>query len=101
MSRVALLVGMLVVPVLLLWLGSRVRHASAAERGLFWGAVAGQVMSMVCGVWASLVPAITWGPEDRIRGVVALWGYVMLPAVGGLIGFLYGRAGRRSDHGNQ
>lgn len=90
-GRIALLVGLLVVPVVLLWLGSRVRHAEPGERGFFWGAVTGQVLSMVVGAWAAMAPAVMWSAADRFRGLLALWGYVLFPVVCGVIGYIRGR----------
>lgn len=87
----AMLAGIFVVPAGLLWLGHRLRRRSEAARRAFWGALFGHLAAMVCAHFA-LLPAEEWSGDDRLRGALGLWSFLVLPLVGALVGLLSRRA---------
>ncbi|HEX2080518.1 MAG TPA: hypothetical protein VHG08_22635 [Longimicrobium sp.] len=80
-SRLALVVGLFVVPALLLWLGHRMRRQSAARRRVFWGAVIGYLAGMLVTLVAIHYPAVLW-TGGGWRTAVVHWGMVVGTAVG-------------------
>ena len=86
----AMLAGIFLVPAALLWLGHRLRRRSARIRAVFWGAVIGHVAAMAC-AHVALMPPEEWSPDDRLRGALGFWSFLVLPVVGGLVGFLRSR----------
>jgi len=84
----AMLVGILIMPAALLWLGHRLRRRSARVRGAFWGAMTGHVAAIILGMTFGMIPPEEWMPDDRMRGAFALWSFLVLPLVGGVIGWL-------------
>lgn len=91
-SRLALLAGLFIVPVLLLWLGHRLRRATPTRRRVFWGATIGYLAGMVVTLIAIHYPAVLWAGGDW-RTAVVHWGMVVGVAVGaGGAGILRARA---------
>lgn len=90
----AMLVGILVVPAGLLWLGHRLRRRSPAARAVFWGAIVGHVVAIVLGMTFGMLPPEEWAPGDRMRGALGLWSFLVLPLAGGVLGWLRGRSTR-------
>jgi hypothetical protein len=84
MARVALLLGLLVVPMLLLWLGHRLRDRSAVQRGAFWGGVTGHTAALIIALVALHYPPVTF--TSGIRSAVALWGMIALGVAGAAVG---------------
>ena len=84
----AMLLGVFVVPTALLWLGHRLRRRRAAARGAFWGAMAGHLAAIVLGLTFGMLPPEEWSPDDRVRGAVAFWSFLVLPLLGGVAGWL-------------
>jgi hypothetical protein len=83
----AMLLGVFVVPTALLWLGHRLRRRSARARAVFWGAVIGHIAAMAC-AHVALMPAEEWSPDDRLRGALGLWSFLVLPLLGGAVGWM-------------
>lgn len=89
LALTALLAGMFVVPVVMLWLGHRLRRRSARARGGFWGAVAGHTLGMLASVAAMHVPAILWAGGDA-RTIVVYGGMLIGAIAGAAIGWMAG-----------
>ncbi len=90
----ALLVGMFIVPVGLLWLGHRLRRRTAPSRDVFWGAVAGHTLGMLASLAAMHVPAVLWAGGDA-RTIIVHWAMLVGALAGGAIGWMMGA--RRED----
>jgi len=82
MGRLALLVGLFVAPAVLLWLGQRLRDASAARRGAFWGGITGHTAALVLTTIAAMAPPIVWTGGGLLRELVVHWS-LLAGAVGG------------------
>lgn len=82
----AMLLGVFVVPMALLWAGHRMRRRSARWHAAFWGALVGHVVALVVAPVAAMTPAEAWMPTDALRGAVGLWAWLVLPVVGGVVG---------------
>lgn len=89
-GTLAMLVGIFGVPLVLLWMGHRLRRRPARWRQAFWGAIAGHIAAIVIGSIAAMVPPEEWGAGDLWRGFFALWSFAVLPAFGALIGWMRG-----------
>lgn len=94
LSLLALLTGLFVVPVALLWMGHRLRRRPAAWRGAFWGAVAGHALGMLVTVAALHYPPVPWG-EGGVRSVLVHGAMLLGAVLGGAIGWMMGA--RRTD----
>lgn len=90
---VAMLVGLFVVPVVLLWNGHRLRRRSPVRRRMFWGALTGYGVAAVAALSASMKPAAMWAPVDTVRGFLGFWSLLVFAVVGAMIGAIW----RRSD----
>jgi len=66
-ERVALLIGLIVIPVLLLMAGHRFRDRTPRQRSLFWGALLGHTTGLLLTVTLTMLPPIWWhgGPMWR------------------------------------
>lgn len=80
MARLAFLVGIVVVPGLLVWLGHRLRDRTPRQRRAFWGGVIGHSTALAIALVALHYPPVLWTGE--IRMLLALW----LMLLGGAIG---------------
>lgn len=90
-ERVALLAGLFAVPVLLLWLGHRLRDRTARQQGAFWGGVTGHAVGLTVTLVAAVKPAVWWAGGPFLRDFAVHW-TPMLLAIGGLaIGALLSR----------
>ncbi len=85
-SRVALLIGLFVAPAVLLWLGQRLRDASATRRGAFWGGITGHTLALVATALAAMAPPIVWTGGGLLRELVVHWSLVAGAVVGTAIG---------------
>jgi peptidoglycan biosynthesis protein MviN/MurJ (putative lipid II flippase) len=85
----ALLAGMFIVPIVLLWLGHRLRRRSDRSRGVFWGAVAGHTLGLLASVAAMHVPAVPWAGGDA-RTTIVHWGMLIGAVAGGATGWMVG-----------
>ncbi|MBW3572392.1 MAG: hypothetical protein KY467_14920 [Gemmatimonadetes bacterium] len=95
-SRLALLAGLFVVPVLLLWLGHHLRRRPPAWPPVFWGAVIGYVAGMLVMLVAIHYPPVLWA-SGGWRTAAVHWGMVVGAGVGAVVGRL--TRGRRGDLG--
>ena len=86
MARAALLIGLLVVPMLLLWLGHRLRDRSAVQRGAFWGGVTGHTAALIIALVALHYPPVML--TGGVRSAAALWAMMALGAGGAALGAL-------------
>lgn len=86
MARAAFLVGLLVVPALLLWLGHRLRDRSATQRGAFWGGVIGHTAAILVAVTLLHYPPVMWTGHPR-AGIV-MWVMLVGAALGAAVGAL-------------
>ncbi|HEX2208794.1 MAG TPA: hypothetical protein VHG93_14035 [Longimicrobium sp.] len=59
-SRIALVIGLFVVPAVLLWLGHRLRRQTDARRRVFWGATVGYLLGMLATLLAIHYPPVLW-----------------------------------------
>ena len=89
LSLLALLAGLFIVPVVLLWLGHRLRRRTAPSRSAFWGAVAGHTLGMLASVAAMHVPAVLWAGGGA-RTMIVHWGMLAGAIAGGAIGWMMG-----------
>jgi hypothetical protein len=78
--------GLLVMPMLLLWLGHRLRDRSAIQRGAFWGGVIGHTTALIIALVALHYPPVML--TGGMRSAVALWAMVALGAAGAALGAL-------------
>ena len=63
-SRLALVIGLFVVPTLLLWLGHRLRRQTDARRRVFWGATIGYGLGILLMLVAIHYPPVLWKGGD-------------------------------------
>lgn len=91
MSRIAFLIGGLIVPALLLWLGHRLRDRSAVQRGAFWGGVIGHSGAILVALAVLHYPPVMWTGE--LRAAIAMWVMLLGAAAGAGAGALRGRSG--------
>ncbi|HEX6135435.1 MAG TPA: hypothetical protein VFZ24_15805 [Longimicrobiales bacterium] len=80
MTRAAFLIGLLVVPTLLLWLGHRLRDRSPAQRRAFWGGVIGHTIALIVALALLHYPPVLWTSD--LREAVAL-GVMLAGGAGG------------------
>jgi len=93
-TRVVMLAGVFIVPALLLTVGHRLRRRAPRVHGVFWGAIVGHVIALAVGTVAAMTPAEAWAPTDTMRGALAVWSFLVLPASGALLGWLRGGAAK-------
>lgn len=86
MGRLALVIGLFVAPAALLWLGQRLRAASAARRGAFWGGITGHTLALVLTTIAAMAPPIVWTGGGLLRELIVHWSLVIGAAVGAAVG---------------
>jgi Mg/Co/Ni transporter MgtE len=72
-ERVALLIGLFVVPALLLALGNRLRRRTPLWRRVFWGGVTGHTLGLVVTVAATLWPPVWWHQGPFWRDAAVHW----------------------------
>ena len=82
----AFLVGLFVVPGILLWYSHHLRKRSPRARAIFWGAVIGHCVAGFLAVILGMIPPEAWTSEETIRGFAGLWGLLLFPLLGALIG---------------
>jgi L-cystine uptake protein TcyP (sodium:dicarboxylate symporter family) len=80
-SRLALVIGLFVVPAVLLWLGHRMRRHSDVRRRVFWGATIGYVLGMLLMLAAIHYPPVLWAGGGW-RTTAVHWGMVVGAVVG-------------------
>jgi hypothetical protein len=96
-SLAALLIGLFIVPLVLLWMGQRLRRRTAAWRGMFWGAVIGHALGMLATVGAMHLPPVLWSGSDA-RTAAVHWAMLLGAVLGAAMGWMMGRAkGARAE----
>jgi hypothetical protein len=85
-ERVALLFGLFIAPLILLYLGQRLRERSERARRRFWGGVIGHVAGMLVATVAMLAPPIWWAGGSFARDFAVHWSMLIGFALGLLIG---------------
>jgi hypothetical protein len=88
-TNAALLVGLVVVPALLLWIGHRLRDRTPTQKGAFWGGVIGHSLAMIVAIVALHVPGVVW--TGGAREMLAFWSMLLGGAVGAVIGAMRAR----------
>ena len=86
----AMLAGLFIVPVALLYLGHRLRRRSRRARAIFWGALIGHTLGALFATWYSMIPPEVWTSSDTTRGFFGFYGMLVMSIVGGLIGLVAG-----------
>jgi hypothetical protein len=89
LTNSALLLGLVVVPALLLWLGHRLRDRTPTQKGAFWGGVIGHTIAMIVAIYALHVPGVIW--TGGARELLAFWSMLLGGAVGAALGGLRAR----------
>ena len=90
-SLLGLLVGLFGVPVVLLWLGHRLRRRPPRARAVFWGATIGYGLGLLLMLVAIHYPPVLWEGAD-LRTWVVHWGMVIGALVGATIGTIMGKS---------
>lgn len=88
LNLVAFLAGLFVVPIVLLWLGYRLRRRSPRARRAFWGGVVGYCIAGTLAVIGGMIPPEAWGSGETMRGLVGFWGMLVLPVIGAVVATL-------------
>lgn len=97
----ALLAGLLVAPMLLLWLGHRLRRRSARLRRVFWGGVVGHTLGMLVTLVAAHYPPVFWG-GDGWRAAAVHASMLVGASLGAAAGAVRGwRSRRTTEPGGQ
>jgi hypothetical protein len=91
----AMLLGVFIVPVALLWGGHRMRRRSPRWHTVFWGAIAGHVFEIVAGSMAAMIPPEEWNASDTWRGLLGFWSFLVAPLLGAAIAALTSGKRRR------
>ena len=92
----AMLAGAFGVPMVLLWLGHRLRRRPRRWQGAFWGALIAHLIAMPIAAVAAMTPPAEWTPGDTMRGLLGLWLLLLAPLIGAAIGATAaGRSERR------
>jgi hypothetical protein len=92
MARAAFLIGAFIVPVVLLWLGHRLRDRSPAQRGAFWGGLVGHSIAIVVALAALHYPPVLW--QGGTRATLVFWSMLLGGALGAAVGALRARSAR-------
>lgn len=87
----ALLAGLFVIPVFLLYLGHRLRRRSRRARAVFWGALFGHTVAGLMAVVYSMIPPEAWTSSDVTRGFFGFYGMLAGGLLGALVGLLASR----------
>ena len=82
----ALLAGLFLMPVLLLYMGHRLRRRSRRWRLIFWGALFGHTIAAMFALWYSMVPPELWTSADFTRGLFGFYGMLLGALAGAVIG---------------
>lgn len=92
-GTLALLVGLFVVPVFLLWAGHRLRRRTPRQRAMFWGALVGYGVASLAALAVSIYPAAMWDATDTMRGLFGFWSFVIGGVLGAAVGLVVARRG--------
>lgn len=81
-ERVALLVGLFLVPAYLVWLGHGLRDRTPRQRSAFWGGVIGHAAAMVVTLGAMMAPPIWWHDGGMLRDAAVHWTLILGVLIG-------------------
>jgi hypothetical protein len=82
LGLVVFFAGLFVVPIALLALGHKLRRRSPRTQRAFWGGVTGYCVAGTLAVVGGMIPPESWTPDETVRGLVGLWGMLVLPVIG-------------------
>lgn len=88
MKGIGLVLGLIVAPGILAWLGHKLRGRSARARGAFWGGLAGYGGAMVLFFIATLMPPLLWG-DASLRETIVYWGLLAGAGAGAGVGAVW------------
>lgn len=94
-ERVALLLGLFLVPALLLWLGHGFRAASPRRRRLFWGGVVGHLSGLALTTVMAVTPPIWWAGGSFWRDFAVHWSLLFGALIGAGLAAAVARARSR------
>jgi hypothetical protein len=89
-GRLALLAGLFVAPVALLWIGHRYRTMSRGGQLSFWGGVVGYLVALPAVLVVMMLPPVSWYGVDAARELAVHWGLLLGAAVGLAVGRVVG-----------
>ncbi len=89
-ERLALLAGLLLVPVALLWFGHGLRNRSRAAKLAFWGATLGHIAALLVTTAAALNPPVWWAGGGFWRDFAVHWSLLVGVALGACAGAAIG-----------
>ena len=90
-GKLAMLGGLFVVPVFLLYLGHRLRRRSRRARAMFWGALVGHTIGALFATWYSMVPPEVWTAGDTARGFFGFYAMLLFALAGTVAGYVLAR----------
>jgi hypothetical protein len=93
---VAFILGIFGVPVALLVYGHKLRRRTDRGRAAFWGAVVGHCVAGTLAVTLGMIPPEDWTSDQTVRGLIGLWGMLILPIVGAIVGAAMARDRKRA-----
>ncbi len=91
MHRIALLIGILGAPGILIAMGHHLRRRSTNTKHLFWGGVIGHTIGMMTTVVAMVSPSVSWTDGSQLRTLLVHWSMVAGLAVGMALAALFWR----------
>lgn len=90
-SALALLAGLSIAPLAMLWLGHRLRDHGPRRRSVFVGVLVGYAAGTAVLLWAAFVPPVAWAGEGTWRHAAVHWSLLAGAAAGAIIGALLAR----------
>ncbi|MEE4110461.1 MAG: hypothetical protein V2I24_14005 [Halieaceae bacterium] len=82
MNTAALLAGLIVVPLIMLYTCHRFRRRTYRQRRMLWGGFAGYCLSVIVVLLALLWPPVIWTDDQPVRGFLVFWSLALFPAIG-------------------
>jgi hypothetical protein len=76
MGRIALLLGILGAPAVLLVLGHHLRRRTTKNKRLFWGGVIGHTVGLLTTLVAMMAPPVAWSEGDQVRSLLVHWSMI-------------------------
>lgn len=95
-GRIALLLGLFLVPAVLLACGHRLRKRTPLWRAVFWTAVVAHILAATVATVVSMVPPAAWRDDDVWRGLLGFWLLLVAPlgaAIGAALWYFSKRTG--------
>ena len=82
---IALVVGLLLAPAWLTWLGHGLRQKNSRTQAVFWGAVIGNSIALIIMCVALFTPPVMW-TDATLRSLAIHWSLLVGTVVGAVIG---------------